>query len=45
MKKGIAASKGYAIGHVVIKTDDKIKILDTIVEDIEAENARLESSY
>jgi phosphotransferase system enzyme I (PtsI) len=42
MKKGIAASKGYAIGNVVIKSDDEIKISDTKVEDVVAEKQRLE---
>ncbi|WMJ80383.1 phosphoenolpyruvate--protein phosphotransferase [Clostridium sp. MB40-C1] len=41
MKKGIAASKGYAIGHVVIKEDSEVKIIETIIADIESEKARL----
>ena len=44
MKKGIAASKGYAIGNVVIKSDDEIKITDTVVEDVAAENERLKAA-
>jgi phosphotransferase system enzyme I (PtsI) len=41
MKKGIAASKGYAIGHVFVKTADEVKITETKIDDIDAEKERL----
>lgn len=41
MKKGIAASKGYAIGKVVLKNEDEICITETKIENIEAEKKRL----
>jgi phosphotransferase system enzyme I (PtsI) len=41
MKKGIAASKGYAIGHVFVKTTDEVKINETKIDDIDAEKERL----
>ena len=40
-KKGIAASKGYAIGKVFIKAHEEIVITDAKVNDIEAEKAKL----
>jgi phosphotransferase system enzyme I (PtsI) len=48
MKKGIAASKGYAIGTIVIKEDTEIIIDNTKITDVEGEisnlNASLEAS-
>ena len=43
-KKGIAASKGYAIGKVFIKAHEEIVITDAKVNDIEAEKAKLDSA-
>ena len=37
MKKGIAASKGYAIGKVFLQEHEEIVITDTKVSDVEAE--------
>lgn len=42
MKKGIAASKGYAIGNAFIKADTKVEITDKKVDDIDAEKKRLD---
>ncbi|MDD3224078.1 MAG: phosphoenolpyruvate--protein phosphotransferase [Clostridium sp.] len=44
MKKGIAASKGYAIGNAFIKLDTKVEITDKKVDNIDAEKARLEKA-
>ncbi|MDF2881951.1 MAG: phosphoenolpyruvate-protein phosphotransferase [Clostridiaceae bacterium] len=44
MKKGIAASKGYAIGNVVIKDDSEISIVERTVSDIVSEQAKLEKA-
>ena len=44
MKKGIAASKGYAIGNVVIKEEKEVVIIETTVNDIEAEKQRLKDA-
>lgn len=41
MKKGIAASNGYAIGHVVLKKHTEITITHKNIEDTEAEKNRL----
>ncbi len=41
MKKGIAASKGYAIGKVFVKTDNEVKITEKKIDDIVAEKERL----
>lgn len=41
MKNGIAASKGYAIGHVVIKENNEVEITDRKIEDTVAETNRL----
>lgn len=41
MKKGIAASKGYAIGTVFIQEHEEIIISDTKVSDIAAEKEKL----
>lgn len=40
MKKGIAASKGYAIGHVVVKEHIETFIIEKFIEDIQAEKER-----
>ncbi|MBC2393422.1 phosphoenolpyruvate--protein phosphotransferase [Clostridium acetobutylicum] len=44
MKKGISASKGYAIGHVFIKADNEVKIVEKKISDIESEKARLQGA-
>ena len=44
MKKGIAASKGYAIGKVFIQEHEEIVISDAKVTDIEAEKALLQAA-
>lgn len=44
MKKGIAASKGYAIGKVFIQEHEEIVISDTKVTDVEAEKAILQTA-
>ncbi|GAA0178536.1 phosphoenolpyruvate--protein phosphotransferase [Clostridium sediminicola] len=44
MKKGIAASKGYAIGKVVIKEDTEIVIDNTKITDIESEISKLNTA-
>lgn len=44
MKKGIAASKGYAIGQVVIKTDSEVIVVETKITDLEAERGRLKKA-
>lgn len=44
MKKGIAASKGYAIGTVVLKENDELIITDEKVTDIQAEKERLQNA-
>lgn len=41
MKKGIAASKGYAIGTVFIQEHEEIIISDAKVSDIAAEKEKL----
>ena len=41
MKKGIAASKGYAIGKVFLQEHEEIVITDTKVSDVEAEKSVL----
>lgn len=41
MKKGIAASKGYAIGHVVVKEHIENVIVEKLIEDIQEEKNRL----
>ena len=47
-KKGIAASKGYAIGKVFLKVNEEITITDAKIEDVQSEkellNKALESS-
>ncbi len=44
MVKGIAASKGYAIGKVIIKKDLTISINDSKVNDIDLEILKLENA-
>lgn len=44
IKKGIAASKGYAIGHVFIKDDKKVEIVEKTISNIEEEKARFEGA-
>lgn len=44
IKKGISASKGYAIGHVFIKADNEVKIVEKKISDIEIEKARLQGA-
>ncbi|NFQ14865.1 phosphoenolpyruvate--protein phosphotransferase [Clostridium sporogenes] len=40
MKKGIAASKGYAIGKIFIKEDINIEVVEKSIDDIEKEKER-----
>ena len=40
MKKGISASKGYAIGHVVVKEHIETVIIQRLIEDTQAEKKR-----
>lgn len=44
MKKGIAASKGYAIGTVVLKENDEIIITDEKITDIQGEKEKLQNA-
>lgn len=44
MKKGIAASKGYAIGKIFIQEHEEIIISDEKVTDIEGEKAKLKAA-
>jgi phosphoenolpyruvate-protein phosphotransferase (PTS system enzyme I) len=44
MKKGIAASKGYAIGKVFLQEHEEIVITDTIVSDVVAEQEVLKKA-
>ncbi|GIM29936.1 phosphoenolpyruvate-protein phosphotransferase [Clostridium polyendosporum] len=44
MKKGIAASKGYAIGKVFIQEHEEIVISDAKVTDIQAEKEKLQKA-
>ena len=44
MKKGIAASKGYAIGHVVVKECLENVIAENFIEDTETEKERLKKA-
>lgn len=44
MKKGTAASKGYAIGKVFLQVNEEIVIPDEKVSDIEAEKAKLQKA-
>lgn len=40
MKKGIAASKGYAIGKVFLQEHEEIIINDSKIADIDAEKSK-----
>lgn len=44
MKKGIAASKGYAIGKVFLQVNEEIVIRDEKISDIEGEKAKLQKA-
>ncbi len=44
MKKGIAASRGYAIGKVAIKEHEEVVIVERKIESIEEEKARLQDA-
>lgn len=44
MKKGIAASKGYAIGKVFLQEHEEIIITDSKINDVEAEKAVLQNA-
>lgn len=44
MKKGIAASRGYAIGQVFIKTHEELKITDELAKDVALEMELLENA-
>ncbi|AKA71463.1 phosphoenolpyruvate--protein phosphotransferase [Clostridium scatologenes] len=44
MKKGIAASKGYAIGKVLIKEVNEVKVEERKIEDIQSEKDRFKKS-
>ena len=44
MKKGIAASKGYAIGKVFLQLHEEIVITDAKVSDVEAEKEVLKKA-
>lgn len=44
MKKGIAASKGYAIGKVFLQEHEEIVISDAKITDIDAEKAKMQKA-
>lgn len=44
MIKGIAASKGYAIGTVFIKEDSEVKVEERKIEDVQVEKERFEKA-
>ena len=44
MKKGIAASKGYAIGKVFLKEHEEIVITDAKITDVNAEKAKMQKA-
>lgn len=44
MKKGIAASKGYAIGKVALKEHEEIVVVERKIENLEEEKARLQGA-
>ena len=44
MKKGIAASRGYAIGKVVLKEHEEVVIVERKIENLEEEKARLQDA-
>lgn len=44
MKKGIAASKGYAIGKVFLQEHEEIVVTDAKIADVEAEKERMQKA-
>jgi phosphotransferase system enzyme I (PtsI) len=44
MKKGIAASKGYAIGQAIIKENREVSIVERRIENVQAEKERLDKA-
>ena len=44
MKKGISASKGYAIGNVVLQESQEIIITEKSISNVNLEKARLQSA-
>lgn len=44
MKKGIAASKGYAIGKVLIKEANEVKVEERKIEDVKSEKERFKKA-
>ncbi len=44
MKKGIAASKGYAIGKIFIKEDINIEVVEKSIDNIEEEKERFKKA-
>lgn len=44
MKKGIAASKGYAIGKVFLQEHEEIVISDAKIADVDAEKAKMQKA-
>ena len=44
MKKGIAASKGYAIGKIFLHVDEEIVVTDAKISDVDAEKLKLQKS-
>ncbi|AOR22447.1 phosphoenolpyruvate--protein phosphotransferase [Clostridium taeniosporum] len=44
MKKGIAASKGYAIGKAFLTENEEIVITDALISDIESEKEKLQKA-
>lgn len=44
MKKGIAASKGYAIGKIFIKEDINIEVVEKSIDNIEKEKERFKNA-
>ena len=44
MKKGIAASKGYAIGTVFLQEHEEIVVTDTKITDIAAEKEKMQKA-
>lgn len=44
MKKGISASKGYAIGNVVLQESHEIIIVEKSISDVASEKTRLQSA-
>ncbi|MBE6071606.1 MAG: phosphoenolpyruvate--protein phosphotransferase [Clostridium butyricum] len=44
MKKGIAASKGYAIGKVFLHVDEEIVVTDAKITDVDAEKIKMQKA-